>query len=201
MGLFDWFRGKRTRAAEAASVERLLASVAQPRPLVYMFQHVALREAAFENHPELMRDLADGSADRLGHFWSRARVRCIQAGMLDPADDAADQAEVELRDAVAVHTRRRDGHTVHVVRMPPPRVSPEAYLVAIVFRDGEPHEYGQPSPGTRYLTLELTVGLDRPMLCEWTRDGTHANYGLGPLPDVESFVGEVFARLRGGAGA
>src|SRR5262245_17951847 len=52
------------------------------RPLLYTFQHVALREAAFENHPELIRELAgDPSPLPLFHFRSKAKLRCLEAGL------------------------------------------------------------------------------------------------------------------------
>lgn len=55
------------------------------RPLLYMFQHVALREAAFENHPELVSELAgECSPPPLLHFRSRAEIRCIRASVTAP---------------------------------------------------------------------------------------------------------------------
>lgn len=171
------------------------------RPLLYMFQHVALREAAFENHPELTRDLADGPGVLpLLHFRSRARLLCERAGLpcADEMDDAAMEAEDALFDAVAIHRRRRGGHTAHVVAMPAPESSPEAHLVAIVHRDDEPRDHMRESPSTRYFTLETAHPGDRPLLCEWRRDGTHVNYGEGPEPEIGAFVDAVFGRVASG---
>jgi hypothetical protein len=172
------------------------------RPLLYMFQHVALREAAFENHPELIRELAgEPSPLPLLHSRSRARLRCLQAGFLDVDhmdDDAEMEAEEELFSAVKVHPHRRGGHTAYVVTMPVPEASPEAHFVAIVHRDAEPHDYMQESPSTRYFTLEKTDGSDRPLLCEWRRDGSHMNYGEGPAPELGAFLDAVFDRVSAG---
>jgi hypothetical protein len=81
------------------------------------------------------------------------------------------------------------------VSMPIPESSPEAHFVAIVHKDDEPHDYMRESPSTRYFTLERTDVSDRPLLCEWRRDGSHGNYGDGPAPDLEAFADAVFERV------
>ena len=175
---------------------------ADPRPLVYVFQHIVLPDAVFENHPELIRDLSTGSTAPLLHFWSKARTHCERNGLLEPEDVddsdaslAAEAAEDELIDATAIHPRRRLGHTVYVVTMPLPEASPEAYLSGVVHRDDEPHEYMATAPSSRYFTLELAAPGERPLLCEWSRDGRHSNYGEGPEPEVDAFAEAVFERL------
>lgn len=169
------------------------------RPVLYMFQHVALSEAAFENHPELIRELGgERSPLPLLHFWSKAQQRCVDAGLLDIEhmdDDEAMEAETELFRAVAVHPRKRAGYTAYVVGMPPPVSRTEAYFVAIVHKDDEPHEYMRESPSTRYFTLEKADISDRPLLCELRRDGSRENYGGGPAPELEAFATAVFDRV------
>lgn len=65
------------------------------RPLLYLFQHVALREAAFENHPELIRELAEPpSRLPLLHFWSRASLQCERVGPF--ADDPSGENDAAL---------------------------------------------------------------------------------------------------------
>lgn len=174
------------------------------RPLLYMFQHVTLREAAFENHPELMRDLAgDGrSSWPLLHMWSKARIRCEEADLLPEGSgdtEGAFEEDSKLFDAVAIRPVKRGGYTAHVVTMPVPEGSPDAYLAAIVHKDDEAHEYMRGSPSTRYFTLERTDTPDRPLLCEWRRDGSRENYGEGPAPQVEPFADAVFERVGVGA--
>ena len=173
------------------------------RPLLYLFQHAALREAAFENHPELIRELAAPSSPLpLLHFWSRASLQCERAGPFadDPSgeDDAALTAE-RWFDAVQIYRYARDGYTAHIVTMPTPESSPEAYFVAIVHQDDEPHEYRRESPSTRYFTLEQAdPPAVRPLLCEWVRDGSRENYGEGPVPTREAFSAAVFERVLAG---
>ncbi len=182
------------------------ASLEPKRPLLYLFQHVALREAAFENHPELIRELAEPPSHLpLLHFWSRASLQCERAGPFadDPSgeDDAALTAEREWLDAVRIHPYARDGYTAHIVTLPAPEASPEAYFVAIVHKDDEPHEYRRESPSTRYFTLEQAdLPAARPLLCEWLRDGSRENYGEGPVPTREAFAAAVFERVLAGAG-
>jgi len=205
MGLFDWFR--RTSAPKSAKKAGGTAAAAggPTRPLLYAFQHVALREAAFENHPELIRELAEGpSTLPLLHFRSKALIRCMEAGLIDadPGEDdaAALEAENELFSPVAVHPRRQAGYTAHIVAMPAPETCPEAYFVAIVHKDDEAHEYMRDSPATRYFTLEKADGPGRPLVCEWRRDGSRGNYGEGPAANIDAFVQAVFDRVAADVG-
>ena len=174
------------------------------RPLLYMFQHVTLREAAFENHPELIRDLSGGHSHwPLLHMWSKARIRCEEVDLLPEGSDdieGAFEEDRKLFEAVAIHPLKRGGYAAYVVTMPAPEVSPDAYLAAIVHKADESHEYMRESPSTRYFTLERTDISDRPLLCEWRRDGSRENYGEGPAPQVEAFADAVFDRVRMGAG-
>ncbi len=170
------------------------------RPVLYAFQHVTLRDAAFENHPELVRELAGPrSVLPLLHFRSKAELHCERMGWKElggPEDDAAYEAQAALFEAVRIHRYQGDGFTVHVVAMPTPQFNTEAYFVAIVHRDGERSEYMRPSPSTRYFTLEKTRIADRPLLCEWHADGTRANHGEGPEADIDLFVEAVLGHLR-----
>ena len=166
-----------------------------------MFQHVALRDAAFENHPQLIRELADPDPTLpLLHFRSKALMECIRAGYqhIDPMNEeallGAMESKKDLFKGVAIHPHRQGGHTVYVISMPAPESPPEAHFVAIVHRDGEPKEYMEPSPSTRYFTLEAS-DLGLPLFCEWRRDGTRRNHGLGLVPVMTVFVEAVFARV------
>ncbi|MGL4424472.1 MAG: hypothetical protein ACRCZF_27710 [Gemmataceae bacterium] len=170
------------------------------RPVLYMFQHVALRDAAFENHPELIRELSEPPRTELPllHFRSKAKFRCLAAGLLsksDYSDEAVADSESELFEAVRVQPVSRGGYTAHIVTMPAPQECPEAYFAAIVHKDGEPREYRVPSPSTRYFTLELAIMSDRPVLCEWLPDESRKNYGAGPAPEIGPFADAVFEHV------
>jgi WD40 repeat protein len=168
------------------------------RPLIYVFQHIALRDAVFQNHPELMRHLAQPNEFMpLLHFRSKASMICDQQGWrdLDPDSDGGEDVEETLLGQIETHRFNQRGFTLFVVTMPPPEFAGESYMVAIVHRDSEPHEYMKSSPSTRYFTLEKTRRSPTPLLCEWYADGTRKNYGEGPHQSVEEFADAVFARL------
>lgn len=158
------------------------------RPLLYCFQHIALREAAFINHPELIKELTEPLSNQpLIHFWSMACLRCEEAGLF--ADEAALS---EWIDAIQIRSYVKDGFTIYFVTMPEPQFSLETYFVAIVYKD-EPHKYGRESPSTRYFTLEKAdYPAARPLLCEWFSDGSRKNHGEGPVPTQEAFADAVF---------
>jgi hypothetical protein len=173
------------------------------RPLLYMFQHVALREAAFSNHPRLTRELVKERQQPfdLLHFWAKALIRCEDAGMRTAANEAvslnSDETEA-LRRAVKIHTRSRHGYTVYFIEMPKPLFMPEAYFTAIVHKDDELHEYGRPSPSTRYFTLERNDPSSSALFCEWHRPGKHVNSGQLVPPELDAFAKAVFDRLPDG---
>lgn len=138
----------------------------------------------------------------LMHFRSKARLICEYAGTLPPeldlddaTADAAMDAEAELFAPVAIHPHHRNGYTAYLITMPTPQSATEAHLVAILHKDDEPHEYMQLSPSTRYFVLEKTFDAGRTVMCEWGRDETHANYGVGTAPDQEAFAVAVFERV------
>jgi len=96
MSFFDWLSGKRKPKpslplSKAAGAEDDLKSFEQmaeameaarkgpKRPLLYMFQQVVLPEVAFQNHPELIREL-EGEKSWMpfrcsAHNWIRATTR------------------------------------------------------------------------------------------------------------------------------
>lgn len=164
------------------------------RPLLYFFQHVALRQAAFINHPELIKELVEPSSDRpLIHFWSMACLRCEEAGLF--ADEAA--MSDYWMEAVQIHQYTKNGFAVFVITMPKPEFSLEAFFVSIVHKDGEPHQYGSRSAGNRYFTLEKT-DVAGPLLCEWLDErGSRRNYGErgSSVPTEEAFADAVFDLL------
>lgn len=179
----------------------------QPRrPLLYTFQHLTLRDAVFQNHPELLRELElaePPSSWPLLHFWSRAELQCEQAGFADDSGDdgSALTAESEWLDAVNIHPYARDGYTAHIVTMPTPESSTEAYFVAMVFKDDERHEYGSESPSSRYFTLEKAYPpAAHPLICEWLRDGSRRNHGEGCVPMRNEFCNSVFDLVFAGGG-
>jgi hypothetical protein len=168
------------------------------RQLLYTFQHIAIREAAFDNYPELIRDLSEIQSEwPLMYIWLMARAHCKDRNLL-PDDSANVHEEVKqhqkLLKEVSIHPRKRDGYTIYIITMPPPENITEAYFAAIVHKDGELHEPMKPSPSTRYFLLERSFA--HPVLGEW-QNGTHLNLGEGPEPNLEAFANVVFEHVLG----
>jgi len=183
-----------------------LASMASPqspkRPLVYLFQHLTLREAAFKNDPELISQLGGQlSTPPFNRFLAQTVLKHAQIG-LDPTETILTLAECQagrnrMFDAITVLQFHKFGFTTFVISMPEPEHVAEAYFVAIVHKDNEPHAHMGESPSTRYFTLEKAIGGDLPLLCEWRRDGTRENYGEVPPSDGPGFADLVFNRVLG----
>jgi hypothetical protein len=75
-----------------------------------------------------------------------------------------------------------------VITLPEAQEMIEAHLVAFVAAPD----------GLRYFTLERGAdaqGGARTVLCAWSREGSHLNFGDGPAPTVEGFAGAINALL------
>lgn len=166
-----------------------------------MFQFSVLPEAAFENHPELIKELTGSpSVMPLSFFQAKAFMRCLDAGLIEPTAffgpmrEASVKAENELFKAVSIRAHKQNGYTAYVVTMPEPESPPEAHFAAIVYKDDEPKQFGRTSPSTRYFTLEQSI-TPLPVLCEVVWDGSRKNHGLGPAPELADFVAAIFQRI------
>jgi hypothetical protein len=167
------------------------------RPLVYIFEHIELPRAVFENHLELINELEGKPSPVYGkkppvpllHFRSKACITYKQAGGLDDLDS---KEAIATFNAVRITPYKRNSYTVYVITFPAPESPPEAYFAAIVHKDSESHEHMQYSPSTRYFILEKAEGTNPPFFCEWHQDGSRDNYGESIPPNIESFVDAVF---------
>jgi len=176
---------------------------APKRPLVYCFQHVALPEAVFENHPELIQELfGEGKCcdDHLLHFWSKSDFICMKSGWLleyenEEDEERADNEEMEWREKVKLNFVNKQGFSFFIYEMPEPKFPTEAYCVAICYKDDEEKEYMQPSIGSRYFVLEKDGHKEKAFVCEWTREHEHINYGEMDFPSIETFSEIVMKKV------
>jgi hypothetical protein len=84
----------------------------------------------------------------------------------------------------------RDFPTI-VVAMPEPTGLGEAYFAAIVLKIELGTDEAPEKPEILYFTLEKGVHLDqseRTVVCGWTADDSHLNYGDGPSPEIDGFI-------------
>jgi hypothetical protein len=189
MGLFDFFRRKPRMSIGGDEIDR---SVGQPRCHHYALAHYALRGVAFEHPLAFLGVLASPDAQRfLAELLQSVSKQCKER---EPEPDFT----VEQ---IVVHKRRVGQYPCAIVEMPQPRATTEAYFVAaVLLADTEKPLQDKKDLTLRYVTLEMgssLAGNARTVLGEWAVDGSHVNYGTGPNPKLEAFVGqlaEVLAR-------
>jgi hypothetical protein len=184
MGLFDRLRRRPPAPAAAEDEEK-------PRLRHYEFAHFALRQVA----------LSDPLAF-LGNMASELRQEFLAAvlAMVDERfGDAADAGEFTARDFRVLPTRV-GRYPCAIVVMPPPGAVTEAHLIALVMLAdlSDPDAVHGEIQG-RYFTLEQGIHIDRStrtVLCEWTADGQHLNYGDCPEPTPAAFAAAIEPLVR-----
>jgi hypothetical protein len=180
MGFLRGFRGWVGRLGRSGRAEEQ-----QGPPFHYFFAHYALRRAAFLSPLELLKRLDEnGGREMIETLWVVTAEMCGQGS----------QPDFGIED-IKVHTIRLQDSRCAVVEMPEPRSMTQCYFVAVlVGLDERTDNGGDPSPSVRYVTLEKGFEMSaesRTVLCEWTSEGTHLNYGDGPAPNLEAFVEEL----------
>jgi hypothetical protein len=191
MRFFDLFRKRRDAAAAAPdALDDLLRNEPQPRCQYYFFAHYALRTAAYQLGASAVGVLLSPRRDEfLADMWRMATEGCKQNG--DAASDPLPPIEVLPLKAGSL--------PCVVLRMPSPQRTTECHFVAIVLHV-DPSEVLPSKPeraAVSYYTLERGVriesGAARTVLCSWSKEGSHINYGDGPPPDPQAFADAVGA--------
>ena len=190
--------GEAVGQATAASPERPSAQPKPPaRPLLYFFEHVSLREAAFRYDEDIQRLIANPrQADEpVIRLFAKAALYSAQVPNFK-SETMVDDMTGFMRQ-ISFETIRRGGYTIHLMGMPTPEYPPEAYYIAIVYKDGEPLVEGTPAPSTRYIVLEKTPVAGRVFaLAEWDVNGKHKTHGFGNHePTVRDLVAHTFQIL------
>lgn len=155
----------------------------------YLFSHVALRQVAFAQPVGCLGVLASPNATAfLSDLWKDVDEHCRERGetsTIQPSEFIVHKCCVGLFPCA-------------IVEMPEPWFITGAYFIAILLQKpiGEiaPND---PEVTVMYYTLEKTLDFERgvqTVLCDWTKDGTHRNYGTGPEPTLEAFVKELEKR-------
>jgi hypothetical protein len=190
--------GEAVGQATSESPQRSSAQPEPPaRPLLYFFEHVSLREAAFRYDEDIRRLIANPSqaGEPVARLFAKAALYAAKVPNFK-AETAVDDMN-KFMGQIGFETIRRGGYAIHLMRMPSPEYPPEAYYIAIVYKDGEPLVEGAPSPSTRYIVLEKTQVQGRVFaLAEWDANGRHKTHGFGNQePTLRDLVGTTFQLL------
>jgi hypothetical protein len=189
MGLLSWFRRRRA--------EKTIARVMDengPRPQYYVFAHYVMRDATFELGAACPGVLLSPKRDEfLREMWDHATEAIRQT---DPNE------KVDAYPGVEVMPLRAGNFPCVVLKMPEPAGVTECHFVGIVAHmDLSADEKPTEQTAMSYFTLERGVGEDmqtpRTVLCEWSKDGTHSNFGDGPPPEPEMFANAIGQSMAG----
>lgn len=155
----------------------------------YILGHIALREICADDPVSFFCLMNAPERDEfLDGVWRQIRDNC----------DVDGKAPFDITDVDFKYCTVQDYPTV-LITMPEPEGMTEAYFVAMILKiDIDADEFPE-NPEFQYFTLEKGSemdGTDRTVMCEWTADGKHMNYGDGPPPDIDFFVEEVIGRIR-----
>jgi hypothetical protein len=187
MGLFDLFK-RRSRTPARPGLPPTEFDC--PRCPHYTFAHYALRLFAFHHPLNCMAILSSPESETfLADLLESAAEHCRERG---------ETADFQASDLV-VHRVRTGSFPCAIIEMPPPRAITEAFYAALVLLvDTELAKPDLTNASLRYFTLEKGFtedGSSRTVLCEWTSEGSHVNYGDGPAPDWEAFAHAIARQL------
>ncbi len=167
------------------------------RPLLYFFEHVSLREAAFRYDQDIQRLIANPrqAGEPVSRLFAKAALFAAKTPTFRSETFVDDMNR--FMGQISFETIRRGGYTLHLMGMPPPEHPTEVYFIAIVYKDGEPLVEGTPAPSTRYIVLEKTQVEGRAFaLAEWDAGGKHKTHGFGNQePTVRDLIGNTFQLL------
>ena len=173
MGMFDFLKKRQGAEADAPKSDELLGE--EPRTWHYVLVHVTMPQDVFRLGSEL-KDLlleAEGAVDF---------VRICLESMAMEGHDFDDRSLDEIVAEVKAYPTKFGASDGVVIELPRPAALLEAYFVAVVF--------GGKTRETDYLTLEA-AGAGETMLCGWTEDQQHLNFGEGPEPTRSAFIKAV----------
>lgn len=167
------------------------------RPLLYFFEHATLREAAFRYDQDIQHLIANPrqAGEPISRLFAKAALYAARVPTFR-SETFVEDTTAFMRQ-IGFETLRKGGYTIHLMQMPPPEFPPEAYFIAIVYKDGEPLIEGAPAPSTRYITFEKTPVIGRAVaLGEWDVNGKHKLHGFGDQePTLSDVVSNVYALL------
>jgi hypothetical protein len=153
-----------------------------PRCHHYTLAHYALRGVALRHPLGFLGILASEDAT--------AFLEDLMKSVSENCKPREPQAGFTVSD-LTIHKLRVGPYPAVAIQMPPPRATTEAYFVLAVLLVDLDQELPEGEATLRYFTLEKGFTLEggsRTVLCEWTSQGSHANYGDGPEPRLAAFA-------------
>jgi hypothetical protein len=157
---------------------------ANPRKHHYYFAHRLLRQVFYEHYEQFYPRLAHDAESELTALWNH------QGNELPPSERMPSDGLAE------VSRTTRAGKEIVIIALPEAKAMAEAGFVVLISGEGE----------RAYLTYENTISFVKnerlAVLCGWSAEGGHLNYGLRATPDrkgLEEVLARYFARKPGPA--
>ena len=150
----------------------------------YVLGHMAFRQICKTNPLGFFGAMASEGKDQFcREIWNTVCAHCDETGQ--PAFTISDVKVTTLRVA--------DFPTI-LIRMPDPLNTAETHLIAIVLKLARDTTTPPENIEIAYFTLEKGLNADgglRTVLCSWSMDDSHSNYGDGPPVDEKEFLRSV----------
>ncbi|HEX9059229.1 MAG TPA: hypothetical protein VF941_03525 [Clostridia bacterium] len=154
----------------------------------YFFAHVILPGYIFSDEKAFLNIVMEGRevfSEFLYHVWKHSKGEA-EKQKSEHHSNIINIEEEMIPDFDIYFKTFANNEIMGVIKMPAPRVSPEASYVGFVF--------GQKS-GIRYFTYELGTSLESDddvyFVCEWSKDHSHMNYGSFNEDDPTIFTTRV----------
>ena len=160
--------------------------VKQPKFTHYTLAHQLIPSLFFSNPNEFMNQLEIQHEKILYDFTNPARHKI-------PLDNSIKNKKLHYKKI------NNDKYRMIIIKLPKPRKSPHAYYVAAV-----ENKKKRNMSRFRYFTLEKSLSIYKnkkiieTILCEWTKDNKHRNFGIGTKsnPSEKDFIKLIEKKLH-----
>ncbi len=146
------------------------------RRLHYDFAHHIVKDEFFKN-PNTFIELILTQKNTIHNIWNNA-----QDYYKEQYDEVSDPIENEN---LSLHTYMSDDIVFVIIEMPTPKQMTEVYFIGMIIDEKEDNH------DLQYITLEYGEDESKAVLCGWTEDGIHLNYGDSSgltLDEFKSFM-------------
>jgi hypothetical protein len=178
-----WF-GKKKKSKIPETMDQM------PRFHHYFLAHYAFRMIA-QNNPLMFFSV----------LASPGQKEFIKEVILSMEEQNQNNEKIDFsEDDLTVDCTRINNFPAVLIEFPKPLQMGEVYFIAAIMKKEAGTDFQEDDlPDVDYFTLEYGLSLDgskRTVFCNWTKEGTHGNYGDGPPPEKESFLLRVTETYR-----